>query len=130
MGGRKRRDRTCLLQLQAESGGTFADVSSLRGAAPGVPRVGRTRRVAIAASRALLKKVDYQLLKKVDYIDFFINKVVEQLKLIVINKCPHQSQNDNVPYCVTVIYLLSESHLSIHTFVDEGKVAINLFTCS
>jgi len=29
-----------------------------------------------------------------------------------------------------MIYLLSESHLSIHTFVDEGKVTIDLFTCS
>jgi S-adenosylmethionine/arginine decarboxylase-like enzyme len=29
-----------------------------------------------------------------------------------------------------MIYLLSESHLSLHTFVDEGKIAIDLFTCS
>ena len=30
---------------------------------------------------------------------------------------------------VTMIYLLTESHLSIHTFVDEGKITIDLFTC-
>jgi S-adenosylmethionine/arginine decarboxylase-like enzyme len=29
-----------------------------------------------------------------------------------------------------MVYLLSESHLSIHTFVDEGKVTIDLFTCA
>jgi S-adenosylmethionine/arginine decarboxylase-like enzyme len=29
-----------------------------------------------------------------------------------------------------MVYLLSESHLSIHTFVDEGKITIDLFTCS
>ncbi len=28
-----------------------------------------------------------------------------------------------------MIYLLSESHLSVHTFVDEGKVTLDLFTC-
>ena len=28
-----------------------------------------------------------------------------------------------------MVYLLSESHLSIHTFVDEGKITIDLFTC-
>jgi S-adenosylmethionine/arginine decarboxylase-like enzyme len=28
-----------------------------------------------------------------------------------------------------MIYLSSESHLSIHTFVDEGKITIDLFTC-
>ncbi len=29
-----------------------------------------------------------------------------------------------------MIHLSSESHLSIHTFVDEEKVAMELFTCS
>ncbi len=28
-----------------------------------------------------------------------------------------------------MIYLLSESHLSVHTVVDEGKVTLDLFTC-
>ncbi len=28
-----------------------------------------------------------------------------------------------------MIYLLAESHLSIHTFVDEGKITLDLFTC-
>ena len=28
-----------------------------------------------------------------------------------------------------MIYLLAESHLSIHTFVDEGKITIDLFIC-
>ncbi len=28
-----------------------------------------------------------------------------------------------------MIYLLSESHLSVHTFVDEGKIRLDLFTC-
>ena len=36
----------------------------------------------------------------------------------------------NDPYGFTMIYLLSESHLSIHAFVDEGKIALDLFTCS
>ena len=29
-----------------------------------------------------------------------------------------------------MIYLLAESHLSIHTFVDEGKITLDLFTFS
>jgi S-adenosylmethionine/arginine decarboxylase-like enzyme len=56
-----------------------------------------------------------------------MDKVVEEFKF---NKCSHQIQKDNVPYGATIIYLLSESHLSIHIFVDEGKVTIYLFTCS
>jgi S-adenosylmethionine decarboxylase len=35
-----------------------------------------------------------------------------------------------MPYGATMIYILSESHLSIHTFVDEGKITIDLFTCA
>jgi S-adenosylmethionine/arginine decarboxylase-like enzyme len=29
-----------------------------------------------------------------------------------------------------MVYLLSESHLSNHTFVDEGKNTLDLFTCN
>ncbi len=36
----------------------------------------------------------------------------------------------NAPYGATMVCLLSESHLSIHTFEEEGKVTIDLFTCS
>ena len=50
--------------------------------------------------------------------------------LVVINQCSYQFENDNLPYGVTMVYLLSESHLSIYTFVDEGKITIDLFTCS
>jgi S-adenosylmethionine/arginine decarboxylase-like enzyme len=34
------------------------------------------------------------------------------------------------PYFTTTIYLLSESHLSIHTFVDQGEITIDLFASS
>ncbi len=44
--------------------------------------------------------------------------------------CAHQFKKDNMPYGATMIYLLSESHLSIHAFVDEGKITLDLFTCS
>jgi S-adenosylmethionine/arginine decarboxylase-like enzyme len=39
-------------------------------------------------------------------------------------------KKDNIPYGATMIYLLAESHLSIHTFFDEGKITLDLFTCS
>ncbi len=38
-------------------------------------------------------------------------------------------EKDNSPYGATMVYFLSENHLSIHTFVDEGKITIDLFTC-
>ncbi len=63
-------------------------------------------------------------------IKLFMDKVVEELNLNVIGQCSHQFEKDNSPYGVTMIYLLSESHLSIHTFVHEEKITIDLFTCS
>ena len=33
------------------------------------------------------------------------------------------------PYGVTGFLLLAESHISIHTWVDEGFAAIDIFTC-
>ncbi len=60
----------------------------------------------------------------------FMDKVVEELKLNVVGECSYQFKKDNIPYGASMIYLLSESHLSIHTFVDEGQITIDLFTCS
>ena len=59
-----------------------------------------------------------------------MEKIIEELKLNVVGECSHQFKKDNVPHGATMIYLLAESHLSIHTFVDEGKITLDLFTCS
>lgn len=43
----------------------------------------------------------------------------------VLNKVEHQFE----PQGFTLLYLLSESHLSIHTFPEKKYVAIDLYTC-
>ena len=55
----------------------------------------------------------------------FLDKIVEELKLNVVGECSHQFQKNNYPYGATMIYLLSESHLSVHTLVDEGKITLD-----
>ena len=77
-----------------------------------------------------VKNIESDRLKTVESLKPFMDKVVQELNLNVVGECSHQFKKDNVPYGVTMIYLLSESHLSIHTFVDEGKITIDLFTCS
>ena len=77
-----------------------------------------------------VKNVDSDKLKTIDMIKPLMEKIIEELKLNVVGECSHQFEKDNVPHGATMIYLLAESHLSIHTFVDEGKIALDLFTCS
>ena len=47
-----------------------------------------------------------------------------------IEKCENQFIKNDVPYGTTMIFLLAESHLSIHTFVDENKITLDWFTCA
>ena len=72
-----------------------------------------------------VKNISSDKLKFVDDIKPFMNDVVKELDLNVVGQCSHQFE----PHGATMVYLLSESHLSIHTFVDEGKVTIDLFSC-
>ena len=55
-----------------------------------------------------------------------LDDIVKRFELNVVNKMTHQFS----PFGVTGVYILSESHLSIHTFVEERKVAMDLYTCS
>ena len=77
-----------------------------------------------------VKNIDSDKLKLVENIKPFMDNLVDELKLNVVGECSHQFKKDDNPYGVTMVYLLSESHLSIHTFVDEGKIALDLFTCN
>ncbi len=76
-----------------------------------------------------VKNISSDKLKLIEDIKPFMDKMVEELKLNVVGKCSHQFQKDNSPYGATMVYLLSESHLSVHTFVDEGKITLDLFSC-
>jgi len=67
-----------------------------------------------------------ELLKYNDTIIKILDDIVDEFKLNVVGKIVHQFK----PYGVTGVYVLSESHLSIHTFVDEKKVSMDLYTCN
>ena len=77
-----------------------------------------------------VKNIDSDKLKTIEMIRPFMEKIIEELKLNVVGECSHQFKKENIPYGATMIYLLAERHLSIHTFVDEGKITLDLFTCS
>ena len=66
-----------------------------------------------------------ELLKYKDTSIKILNKIVKEFNLNVVDKAIYQFE----PFGVTGVYVLSESHLSIHTFVEEQKVSIDLYTC-
>jgi len=66
-----------------------------------------------------------EILKFQSSITTILDKIIDKYNLTVVNKALHQFE----PYGFTGVYVLSESHLSIHTFVDERKVAMDLYTC-
>ncbi len=62
-----------------------------------------------------IKNVNSDKLKMVEDMKRFLDKIEEELKLTVVGECSYQFEKDNKPYGATMIYLLSESHLSVHT---------------
>ena len=53
------------------------------------------------------------------------DKAVIACGATVLNRFSHQF----VPQGVTVVYALAESHISIHTFPENGCCAVDVYTC-
>jgi len=70
--------------------------------------------------------INFNLLKTIDGVKPLMEKIIKEMKLTVVGEIQHQFE----PYGATLLYLLSESHLSIHTYVDEQYCAIDLYCCN
>lgn len=66
--------------------------------------------------------------KLLNYLDYLSNSMVlavECAKVTYISEITHQFS----PHGVTVLILLGESHMSIHTYPEHGYAAVDFFTC-
>ena len=70
--------------------------------------------------------MNFELLKTIEGVEPLMKKIIEEMRLNVVGEVKHQFE----PYGATMLYLLSESHLSIHTYVDERYAAIDLYYCN
>lgn len=81
-------------------------------------------------------KVGYHLVININNIDDLLihnnkqlikifNGLILMSGLNVLNQCHHEFK----PYGLTGLYLLSESHLSYHTWPEYNKICLDLFTC-
>ena len=69
---------------------------------------------------------NYECLEKVKTIQPLMKKMIEDMNLNIVGEVHKQFE----PFGATCLYLLAESHLSIHTFVQERYCTIDLYVCN
>jgi len=66
-----------------------------------------------------------QLLKKVNVVKAILEKTVTEAKFNSVGNVFHQF----TPFGVTGVFILTESHLSIHTWPEKNFATVDVFTC-
>ncbi|MDD3663334.1 MAG: adenosylmethionine decarboxylase [Candidatus Pacebacteria bacterium] len=67
-----------------------------------------------------------QLLEKVEFISEVMQEAARKSKATIVGKFFKQFD----PYGVSGVVIISESHLSIHTWPEHGLASIDYFSCS
>lgn len=60
-----------------------------------------------------------------EYVVNIADKLVEKLKLNVVERISHKFE----PHGITLVYVLSQSHLVIHTWPESNTLHIDLISC-
>jgi S-adenosylmethionine decarboxylase len=68
---------------------------------------------------------DLEALQNVDRLIDAMDDAVKSSNATILNKTAHVFP----PSGLTIVYLLSESHASIHTYPENGACFVDLFTC-
>jgi S-adenosylmethionine decarboxylase len=74
---------------------------------------------------AEIRGVEATKISKVEEIRPILDRAISKSGLHVVSLIFHQFH----PYGVSAVYLLSTSHLSVHTWPEYGYVALDIFTC-
>jgi len=74
---------------------------------------------------AEFRGVDPSKISRVEVLRPILDSIVAKSGLHVVSSSFHQFQ----PYGVSAIYLLSESHFSVHTLPEYRYMALDIFTC-
>lgn len=69
---------------------------------------------------------DIQSISTVEGVHRILDAVVAACGFTVVGRVAHQFQ----PTGATAIYLLSESHISIHTWPEKAAACVDIFCCS
>ena len=69
---------------------------------------------------------NYLILENIYGVKPLMEEIIQRCKLNVVSQCEYQFS----PVGATMLYLLSESHLTIHTYPEKRACSINLYTCN
>ena len=72
-----------------------------------------------------LYKCDFEKLNDESFLRCTLNRAAKLAKATVLNLISNKFE----PHGVTVIALLAESHISIHTWPESNYSAVDIFTC-
>jgi S-adenosylmethionine decarboxylase len=68
---------------------------------------------------------NHGLLNSVDGIKEMFDYICEKYNYNILHKVQHLFE----PQGITLLYMLSESHISIHTFPEKNYAAMDIYTC-
>jgi len=69
--------------------------------------------------------IERRKLEDVAIVEAIMNKVVSEAQLKVVGEISYQFKPDGA----SVIKMISESHVAIHTWPEHGYAAVDVFTC-
>jgi len=69
--------------------------------------------------------VDHNLLNDGNSLVEVMKRGIERAQMTILNVFKHEFE----PQGVTIVIALSESHVSCHTWPEEGSIAIDVYTC-
>jgi S-adenosylmethionine decarboxylase len=65
------------------------------------------------------------IINNIDKLKTVMDYICEKYDFNILQKIEHQFE----PQGISIIYLLSESHMTIHTFPEKKYIAFDLYTC-
>lgn len=66
-----------------------------------------------------------KLLNNIKEVKQLLDEICKEYNYTILNKNEHIFE----PQGFTILYLLSESHISIHTYPEHNYIAMDLYTC-
>lgn len=66
-----------------------------------------------------------RLLNSLSGIETIVDDLCHNYEFTVLGKLTHQFE----PQGCSLVYLLSESHISVHTFPEKNYIAMDIYTC-